>query len=160
QQGRFDEAESLLRERVAFRMLLGGLDGRWTLDAQADLARLYRQWGKPALAVPILAEGVGRARKKPEEHYFVSHLKALIETYEELGRHDDADRLHDELLAHWKQQADTDPSSYATSLAWYGLELIDRRRWAAAESVLRECLAIREVDEPDEWTTFNAKSLL
>ncbi len=30
----------------------------------------------------------------------------------------------------------------------------------AAEAVLRECLAIREKKAPDEWSTFNTKSLL
>jgi hypothetical protein len=31
---------------------------------------------------------------------------------------------------------------------------------AEAEKVLRECLAIREKNEPDAWTTFHARSML
>jgi hypothetical protein len=45
-------------------------------------------------------------------------------------------------------------------LAPLGLSLIQQSRWSAAEAILRECLAIREEVQPDEWTTFNTRSLL
>ena len=35
-----------------------------------------------------------------------------------------------------------------------------QQKWADAEPVLRECLAIREKFQPDEWSTFNARSML
>ena len=40
------------------------------------------------------------------------------------------------------------------------MELIKRKEWTEAEPLLRECLAIRELKEPDDWRTFNTKSLL
>ncbi len=48
----------------------------------------------------------------------------------------------------------------AAPLAWFGTTLVDRGDFAGAESVLRDCLAIREAAEPGLWTTSNARSLL
>jgi hypothetical protein len=45
-------------------------------------------------------------------------------------------------------------------MATFGLSLIQRGEWDAAEPVLRESLAIRERSQPDLWTTFNTRSLL
>ncbi len=45
-------------------------------------------------------------------------------------------------------------------MAVRGLSLIRQSKWTEAEPVLRECLAIREKAQPDEWSTFNTRSLL
>jgi hypothetical protein len=37
---------------------------------------------------------------------------------------------------------------------------LQHRQYAAAETYLRECLAIREKKLPDEWSLFNTKSML
>jgi tetratricopeptide (TPR) repeat protein len=52
-----------------------------------------------------------------------------------------------------------DPET-AGIMAVRGLSLIQQGKWAEAEPVLRECLAIREKVQPDEWSTFNTRSLL
>ena len=48
----------------------------------------------------------------------------------------------------------------AGAMAQLATSLIQQGKWLAAEPVLRECLALRERIEPDEWSTFNARSLL
>jgi hypothetical protein len=45
-------------------------------------------------------------------------------------------------------------------LAQIGQGLLGQKKWIEAEPVLRECLAIREKVQPDEWNTFNARSRL
>jgi hypothetical protein len=45
-------------------------------------------------------------------------------------------------------------------LAARGLSLVRRGQWTEAEPLLREGLAIRAKVQPDEWTTFNTRSLL
>ena len=37
------------------------------------------------------------------------------------------------------------------------MNLLQQQKWADAEPVLRECLAIREQKQPDAWTTFNTQ---
>ena len=46
------------------------------------------------------------------------------------------------------------------AMASLGSNLIQPRKWAEAEPILRECLAIREKAQPDDWTTFNTRSQL
>jgi hypothetical protein len=41
-----------------------------------------------------------------------------------------------------------------------GLSLLQAHAFPDAETLLRECLTIRERTQPDAWTTFNTKSLL
>ena len=45
-------------------------------------------------------------------------------------------------------------------MAYFGDNLLTQRKWAEAEPVLRECLAIREKALPDDWLRFNAMSML
>ena len=40
------------------------------------------------------------------------------------------------------------------------MSLIEVKAFIQAEPLLRECLAIREKKEPDDWKTFNTKSML
>jgi len=40
------------------------------------------------------------------------------------------------------------------------MSLLDQKKWTESEPLLRECLAIREKKETDDWRTFNTKSML
>jgi TolA-binding protein len=48
----------------------------------------------------------------------------------------------------------------AGKFADMGLELLHQQKWAEAEPLLRQSLAIRAKVQPDAWTTFNTQSLL
>lgn len=48
----------------------------------------------------------------------------------------------------------------AGKLAQMGLRLLQQQRWAEAEILICQSLAIRERMQPGAWTTFNAQSLL
>ena len=45
-------------------------------------------------------------------------------------------------------------------MASFGRALFASKDFTRAEPLLRECLAIREKTQPDDWTTFNTQSLL
>jgi hypothetical protein len=45
-------------------------------------------------------------------------------------------------------------------MAALGLDLLEQQKSAEAEPLLRECLLVREKIAPDEWRTFNTKSML
>ena len=53
-----------------------------------------------------------------------------------------------------------DSPELAGRLAQFGLALLQVSAFADAEPMLRECLAIREKAAPDDWRTFNTKSML
>ncbi len=48
----------------------------------------------------------------------------------------------------------------AAELATLGLTLLQAKAFAEAEPLVREALAIREMAQPNDWSTFNSKSLL
>src|SRR5262249_52433929 len=50
--------------------------------------------------------------------------------------------------------------AYAAELALLGRNLLKRQKWGDAEASLRDCQAIREQKQPDDWTTFSTRSLL
>ena len=53
-----------------------------------------------------------------------------------------------------------DDPQLARLLAQIGWLLLQQKKWAEAEPLLRECLTICEKTQPDDWTTFNTQSLL
>jgi hypothetical protein len=59
-----------------------------------------------------------------------------------------------------RQSPPKDEPLLASQLAQVGLDLLGAKWFAAAEPLLRECLAIREKAQPDAWTTFNTQSML
>src|SRR5262249_53890105 len=63
-------------------------------------------------------------------------------------------------VADARRTLSADDPRLANILASLGGTLLKVQQAAEAEKVLRECLAIRERNEPDAWTTFNAKSML
>src|SRR5204862_1703747 len=53
-----------------------------------------------------------------------------------------------------------DSPQLAGTLAQVGSVLLQLKAYTDAEPLLRDCLAIREKNEADVWTTFNTKSML
>ena len=45
-------------------------------------------------------------------------------------------------------------------IATLGSALLSQQKWAEAQSVLKQCLALRERVQPDDWSMFYARSLL
>jgi len=76
------------------------------------------------------------------------------------GRDALAEPLFRDALERARKRFGPDDPRTVVMLAPLGLSLIQQGKWSAAEPVLRECLALRETEEPDEWTTFNTRSLL
>jgi tetratricopeptide (TPR) repeat protein len=59
-----------------------------------------------------------------------------------------------------RKQLPRDSPQLAGQLANLGLALLQLQAFAEAEPILRECLAIREKQQPDDWRTCNTQSLL
>jgi WD40 repeat protein/tetratricopeptide (TPR) repeat protein len=69
----------------------------------------------------------------------------------------------DEAIACFKKAVELGPKDgpqRAGQLAQAGLALLKQKRYAEAEPLLRECLAIRAKLQPGAWTTFNTRSML
>jgi hypothetical protein len=87
-------------------------------------------------------------------------MNNLAGGYEAVKHYDQAERLHRERLPFVKQKSGGESPAYADALASFGGNLLDQEKWVEAEPLLRECLSIREKKLPEDWRTFNSKSLL
>jgi tetratricopeptide (TPR) repeat protein len=117
----------------------------------------YLDAGRLKEAIPLLEEAHRAAKKYP-------HLRGvgwrLVEAYAKAGENvKHANLLHEHLPEARKALPRGSPQ-LAGILAHIGLGLLEQKKWAEAEPLLRECLAIRAKAEPDAWTTFNTKSML
>jgi tetratricopeptide (TPR) repeat protein len=110
----------------------------------------------------LLEQAWELARKRPGpvagSHAWL--LMTLAETYDQAGRFADSEPLYREALEAARKRDGEDSPQAAGALAYLGLSLLRQRKYAEAEPLLRECLKVRAQKEPDDWRTFNTKSLL
>ena len=121
----------------------------------ANLGVNYRAAGRLADAIPLLEEAYNSGF--PDLRWVAG---ALFAAYKQAGRSADAAKMFAELAAQAHKKAPKESPQLADLLASSSLEAARAERFAEAESLLRECLAIREKNLPDLWKTFNSKSML
>jgi tetratricopeptide (TPR) repeat protein len=126
------------REEASIRMILGSA---------------YRTLGDEKLAIPQFERALAlrEALFGFDDKRTGEARNELAVVYRHLGRHDDASRLfnQDHLLP-----------NLAAALSVEGGALLAENRPSEAELKLRECLTIRQKTQPDDWTTFDAKTML
>jgi tetratricopeptide (TPR) repeat protein len=123
----------------------------------ANLGINYKDSGRVKEAIPLLEEAFEATKKNPTLRWIGTQL---LDGYEKAGKAGEAAQLVTELLGDARKQLPKDSPQLAGMLAQLGLSLLQVRAFTEAEPLLRECLAIREQNEPDAWTTFSAQSLL
>src|SRR5262249_13276993 len=128
-----------------------------TLLTVANLGENYKDAGRVREALPLLEEGYRASRKVPRLRWVGAQLAAAYTLAGETAKL--ADLLREQ-LAEARERLPKDSPQLAGVLAQIGLALMDQKKWAEAEPLLRECVTIREKTQPDAWSTFNARSML
>jgi WD40 repeat protein/tetratricopeptide (TPR) repeat protein len=161
--GNWTEAEALLRETAkdADAQTLNGL--AWLLATGPDPK--LRDGSNAVAYAERSVSATGRTN--------VSYLDTLAAAYAETGQFAKAISVQQEAIA--LSQSEPEKKDLASRLKLYEnkspyrdhgslAELTNARlregKFAEAEGLARECLAIRERDIPDDWRTFNAHSML
>jgi tetratricopeptide (TPR) repeat protein len=93
----------------------------------------------------------------------LSARNILFGAYMAASRFEDAFGLSEETLQLTRERLDAEPQNslaLAGSLANHAQVLLRLEDWEKAESVLRECLEIREQHSPESWLTFNIRCVL
>jgi eukaryotic-like serine/threonine-protein kinase len=161
-QGKYEQAEPLVREVLQGYADRLGADHPSTLSAKHNLALLYVNQRKYHRAEPLMREVVhGVTTQQGAGGRFtlcVTNDLALL--YHLQGKYDRAEPLLRRVADALKQQAGADSPQYAGQLAVLGLNLLKHKKYAEAEAVLRDCLAARDREGPDDWATFNTMSML
>ena len=128
-----------------------------TLRTVGNLGANYMLAGRLTEAIPLLEEAHRASRKHAVLRFVGPHL---LDAYAKAGKPAEAARLIDDRLAEARQALPKDSPQLAGLLAQSGMNLLEMKGFAEADALFRESLAIREKLQPDDWTTFNTKSML
>jgi serine/threonine protein kinase/tetratricopeptide (TPR) repeat protein len=160
--GRTTEAIGMYEEAFKRYGLRLGPNHPSTVSTGYNLAAAYLSAGQTTEATRLHEEMLRRSESKlaPEHVYTLASRYNLAAAYESLGRWADAEPLRRDILARRRRAEKPENPSVAFDLSWLGRNLLNQARWSEAEAVLRECLMIREKAIPDDWSRFNAMSLL
>jgi tetratricopeptide (TPR) repeat protein len=138
-----------------------GPDHPSTLTSMGNLAEGYRAAGKLDLALPLFEEGAARVEMQRFQHeHAAGFVRSLIACHEKLNQYDQAENWRRKWLAVVKERSGADSLPYASELAALGRNLLQQKKWNDAETVLRECLVVRQKKQPNVWSTFNTQSAL
>ena len=139
-----------------------GPDHPYSFSCRNALARAYLSGGRAAEAITIWEAMVPAARKSlgPAHPNTLGITHALYQAYELRGRWADTEPLRRELISDRRKAVAVDSPLLAGDLAALGQNLIAQQKFAEAERILRESLKIRETKFPDDWSTFDTRSLL
>jgi serine/threonine protein kinase/Flp pilus assembly protein TadD len=133
-----------------------------TILALSSLGVNYRDAGRMDDGIRTLEEAVAGLRKYPDPvpDRLAPIPGLLAVTYDLAKLFDKSEPLYRDFLQQGRKQFGDDHPQTALLMAQLGLNLLAQKKYGEAQTVLRECLAIREKKQPDEWGTFNTKSML
>ena len=84
----------------------------------------------------------------------------LAATYKRAGQPEQAEPLYREAVREAVDQFGNEHARSIGAQALLATCLVQQDKFDEAEPIVRHCLAIRERNEPEAWTTFNTQSLL
>jgi tetratricopeptide (TPR) repeat protein len=159
---KLERSVPLFEEVLKRRQAKLGLDHPSTLITMAKLGVNYRDTGRLPEGIALLEHAWSMARKRPgpPANGLEWIRNALAETYDQAGQFANSEPLYREALEAARKRHGEAPLPAVSIMASLGLHLLKRHRYAEAEPPLRECLKFREQNEPDDWRTFNTKTLL
>jgi tetratricopeptide (TPR) repeat protein/tRNA A-37 threonylcarbamoyl transferase component Bud32 len=160
--GRLERSIPLFEELLQRQTKVLGADHPKTLLALANLGVNYRDAGRLDEGIRRLEEALMRARARPGgvPAELGSVPGALVEAYDRNGQFAKSEGLYRASVEQARKLFGAADLRTAGPLAQLGKNLLQQKKHAEAEKALRDCLGIRQKAQPDDWTTFNAKSLL
>jgi len=160
--GKLDLALPLYEETWKLMKTKLGADHDRTLIIMANLAGGYKAAGKLDLALPLYEETwkLMKAKLGADHPTTLITLGNLGKAYSAAGRGVEAAEVLEPFVAEQRKRYPANSPGFGDLLAQVASDLLQCRQYAAAEGILRECLAIREKQEPDDWRTFNTQSML
>jgi serine/threonine protein kinase/tetratricopeptide (TPR) repeat protein len=101
-----------------------------------------------------------KGKLKGDDPKLLSAMDFVARGFLEAKQPDKALPLVREYLDRQRKRLGADNVQFAFFLAMSGHDLLKHKLFAEAEKFLRECMAIREKNEPEAFTTFNGMSML
>jgi serine/threonine protein kinase len=158
--GRVTEAIPRVVEVIRLRTVKFGPDHPDTLASRNVLASAYREAGRTAEAIALHEETLRlRTTKLGSNHPdTLESVHNLAAAYDTDGQPNRAESLYRDALGPLRQHLGPSHPLTVAVMVGLGRNLMRPGKWAEAEAVLGELLAVREKSQPDAWSTFNARS--
>ncbi|MBI3469664.1 MAG: serine/threonine protein kinase [Planctomycetes bacterium] len=163
-----ERAEVILREALEIERQKRP-DEWWTSETQVLLGVVLAEQDRFEDAEALLVGGYeglnARLETIPpsERHRLRLALTQLVKLYDAWEKPDEAAQWLAKLLESYRETIaalPADSPERTGRLAEFGLKLLESKRYAAAEPLLRECLVIRQKAHPDTWQLANTQSML
>jgi eukaryotic-like serine/threonine-protein kinase len=158
-------ANAILTSKEALKRSLGRndpMDHQGPLIAMNDLALAYQLNGQSELAIQQYEEAIrwleSRSGANPQLGFAVRENLGNVCLL--IGRADRAIPHLRVMVKQFQEEFGEFDTRTASAQAVLGLSLLTVGAWGDAETVLRSCLKTREAQEPEDWKTFNARSML
>jgi serine/threonine protein kinase/tetratricopeptide (TPR) repeat protein len=160
--GRLKDAIAMLEQMLELSKTKHGSDHPFTLMSMGNLAIAYEDAGRRLEAIELHEQTLAKTKAKlgPDHPDTLHSMNELAGSYQRGGKLDEANQLLRDLLEHERKKDGTKATLADGMLAKLGLNLLKQERYVEAEPLLRECLAIREKQLPDDWRRFNTLSQL
>jgi serine/threonine protein kinase len=139
-----------------------GPDHPDTLKSMNNLATAYQDSGQLAKAVTLHEDTLKKRKAKlgPDHPDTLSSMNNLADAYAVSGQLAKAVPLLEQSLQKYKAKVGAEHPETLVTMSYLGLVLLQQKKWADAEPVLRDCLAGRQKQIPDRWQTFCTQSML
>jgi serine/threonine protein kinase/tetratricopeptide (TPR) repeat protein len=160
--GRVAEALPQWQENYRLAKATFGADHPFTLRTTHTLASTLTSTGRVNEALPLHEEAwrLSKAKSGADHHDTLWFLTGLARAYFVAKQPEKAIPLYGEYLAWQGKILNKDESRLAIVKIQVAEDFIKFGQFANAEKLLHESLAIRERKEPEDWRTFNTKSML
>ena len=160
-QGKYTEAIELYQQVLDFQSKKLGADDPMNYPIFWYLGETHSAAGNLPEAIEAFEQAAsGFEQQGFESTYAAETIRSLVNAYERMQNSELAFTWQRKWVAAVKERSGPESIEYAQELAILGLKLLLQQNWVDTEPVLRECLAIREKAQPDNWPTFNTKSML
>lgn len=163
--GQYDLAIPTYYEALALQKVKIGPNHPNTVNTMMNLsetlfeARKYEQSREMALE----ALNIQKANGRMKHPYTETILKCLGDSTRMMNQFEESEKYYVEVVSLLKEHTKptkNEENRLADRYLSLSRVLLGQKKYAAAEKSIRDCLVIREKNEPTAWTTFEAKSWL
>ncbi|HEV3303243.1 MAG TPA: tetratricopeptide repeat protein [Planctomycetaceae bacterium] len=160
--GKLDRAVSLLEEALRLSKAKQGLKHPETITTMHNLAKTYQAAGKLDLALPLYEQTLEllKSQRGPDHPYTIIGMNSLAGACRATGNLDRAVSLLQEALRLSKARLGPDHSDTQRTARSLGSTLLQAGKPSEAEPLLRGCLVVMQSKQPEDWVTFETRSLL
>jgi len=160
--GQTDRAISLLERTLTTRKARLGVDHPSTLSTQYNLALAYQAAGQLDRAIPLFEQTLAALQAKLGKTHprALSTQNDLALAYQARSEMNRAESILREVIEARTNRLGASHPEVGLSLTALGENLLKQRKWTDAERALRQGMAILEAERPNDWSRFNAQSLI